>query len=52
MVKVNNRYRYRVYLVGKNCSALRRLVAEFLHAFYRHRENRGLDAFADCNALQ
>ena len=52
VVKVNNRYRYRVYLVGKNCSALRRLVAEFLHAFYRHRENRGLDVFADCNALQ
>ena len=52
VVKVNNRYRYRVYLVGKNCSALRRLVSEFLHAFYRHRENRGLDVFADCNALQ
>lgn len=52
VVKVNNRYRYRVYLVGRNCAELRRLVSEFLFAFHRHKENRGLDIFADCNALQ
>ncbi len=52
VVKVNNRFRYRVFLVGKECAALRRLVAEYLHAFYQHRENRGLDIFADCNAIQ
>lgn len=52
VVKVNNRFRYRVFLVGKNCPALRHLVSEFLFAFHRHRENRGLDIFADCNALQ
>ena len=52
VVKVNNRYRYRVFLVGKACSALRRLVAEYLYAFYQHKENRGLDIFADCNAIQ
>ena len=52
VVKVNNRYRYRVYLVGRNCTELRRLVSEFLFAFHRHKENRGLDIFADCNALQ
>ena len=52
VVKVNNRYRYRVFLVGKGCPALRRLVAEYLYAFYQHKENRGLDIFADCNALQ
>ena len=52
VVKVNNRYRYRVFLVGRNCVELRRLTAEFLCAFYRHRENRGLDIFADCNAIQ
>ena len=28
VVKVNNRYRYRVFLVGKGCPALRRLVAD------------------------
>ncbi|MBR6738647.1 MAG: primosomal protein N' [Oscillospiraceae bacterium] len=52
VIKVNNRYRYRVYLVGENCAALRRLVSEYIHAFYRHKENRGLDIFADCNAIQ
>lgn len=52
VVKVNNRYRYRVFLVGKGCAALRRLVAEYLYAFYQHKENRGLDIFADCNAIQ
>lgn len=52
VVKVNNCYRYRVYLVGRNCAELRRLVSEFLFAFHRHKENRGLDIFADCNALQ
>ena len=51
VVKVNNRYRYRVYLSGKNCTELRRLVSEFLFAFHQHKENRGLDIFADCNAL-
>lgn len=52
ILKINNRYRYRVYLAGKNCAELRKLVAEFLLAFHRHKENRGLDIFADCNALQ
>ncbi len=51
VVKVNNRYRYRVYIVAKNTPPLRRAVAGFLFAFARRRENRGLDIFADCNAL-
>ena len=52
VVKVNNRYRYRVYIVAKNTPELRRLVSEFLLAFHRHSENRSLDIFADCNALE
>ena len=52
VVRVNNRYRYRVYICGKNCAELRNLIAEFIRAFYKHRENRGLDIFADCNAIQ
>lgn len=52
VVKVNNRYRYRVYIVARSTPELRRLIAEFLFAFYKHKENRGLDVFADCNALQ
>ena len=50
VVKVNNRYRYRVFLAAKNTGELRRLVGEFLLAFHRHSENRSLDVFADCNA--
>ena len=52
VVKVNNRYRYCVYLCGKGGSVLRRTVSEYLLAFYARKENRGLDIFADCNALQ
>ncbi len=52
VVRVNNRYRYRVFLVGGSDTALRRLTAEFLQAFSARRENRGLDAFADCNSLE
>ena len=52
VVKVNNRYRYRVYVVADNTPELRRMISGFLLAFYRQKENRGLDVFADCNALQ
>ena len=52
VVRVNNRYRYRVYVCGRNCTELRALIAEFIRAFYKHKENRGLDIFADCNAIQ
>ncbi len=51
VVKVNNRFRYRVYIVAKNTQELRKFIAEYLLAFYRHRENRSLDIFADCNSL-
>ena len=51
-MKVNNRYRYCVYLCGRGSSVLRRTVSEYLLAFYARKENRGLDIFADCNALQ
>ena len=52
VVKVNNRYRYRVFLVARNTGELRRLVSDYLLAFHRHSENRSLDIFADCNALE
>ena len=41
-----------VQLCGKGGSVLRRTVSEYLLAFYARKENRGLDIFADCNALQ
>ena len=52
VVKVNNRYRYRVSIVSASTPELRRLISEYLFAFHRHKENRGLDIFADCNALE
>ena len=52
VVKVNERYRYCVYLSGRSDNALRRTVSEYLLAFSARKENRGLDIFADCNALQ
>ena len=52
VVKVNNRYRYRLYVCGTDGGALRRMVSGYLSAFYARKENRGLDIFADCNALQ
>ena len=52
VVKVNERYRYCVYLSGRSDRALRRTVSEYLLAFSARKENRGLDIFADCNALQ
>ncbi len=38
--------------VRQGGSVLRRTVSEYLLAFYARKENRGLDIFADCNALQ
>ena len=52
IVKVNNRYRYRLFLVAQNTPTLRKLVSDYLIAFHKHRENRSLDIFADCNAIE
>ncbi|MCI2058753.1 MAG: primosomal protein N' [Oscillibacter sp.] len=50
VVKVNNRFRYRVLLVGKNSRAARECISRTLKEFAVRRENRGLSIFADCNA--
>ena len=52
VVKVNNRYRYRVALVGRNDRATRERTAWLLKAFASRREHRGLSVFADCNAME
>ena len=51
VLKVNNRYRYRLYWVGKNDHQTREILGYYLREFYKLRENRGLTAFIDCNAL-
>ena len=52
VVKVNNRFRYRVTLVGKNDRATRERVSYLLKAFAARREHRGLSVFADCNTME
>ena len=52
VVKVNNRYRYCGYRCARSDASLRRRVSDYLRACYARKENRGLDIFADCNALQ
>ena len=52
VLKVNNRFRYRITLVGKNDKILRRRLAWLLKDFSSRSENRGLNIFADCNAME
>lgn len=52
VVKLNNRYRYRVLLVGKNDLPTREVVSWAIKEFANSRENRGLHIFADCNGLE
>ena len=49
VLKVNNRYRYRVFWVGRNDHAAREMLSYFVRAFYQQKENRGLSLFVDCN---
>lgn len=51
VLKMNNRYRYRIFLLGKNNRLLRDLIRSYLIAFYRRSENRGMNLIVDCNAL-
>ncbi len=51
VAKVNNQYRYRVFLVGQNDALTRRIIAHVITTFYAQKENRGLSMFADCNSL-
>jgi len=52
IVKVNNRFRYRCLLVGRNDKTTREIVSRILKDFSVRRENRGLHVFADCNAME
>ena len=52
VLKVNNRYRYRVLLSGKNDKELRQRLSWLLKEFANDRANRGLNIFVDCNTLE
>lgn len=50
VLKVNNRYRYRIFWVGRNDHATREVLAYYIRAFHQKKENRGMNLFVDCNA--
>ncbi|MCI2106297.1 MAG: primosomal protein N' [Intestinimonas sp.] len=49
VAKVNNRYRYRLTLCGKNNRVMRTLLAHVLCAAQTDRENRGVSVYVDRN---
>ena len=51
VLKVNNRYRYRLFWVGRNDHATREIIAYYVRAFHQRKENRGMNLFVDCNAV-
>ena len=50
-MKVNERYRYRVTVIGRNEKILRDLIAAFMKEFARRKENKGLTIYTDCNRM-
>ncbi|MCI9330857.1 MAG: primosomal protein N' [Oscillibacter sp.] len=52
VLKINNRYRYRVLLVGKNDKITREEIGGLLRAFAGNGVNRGFNLFAECNAAE
>ena len=51
VVKVNNRFRYRITVVGKCSVPVRRLLAAYMKEFAKRKENRTLHIFAECNRM-
>ena len=51
VVKVNNRYRYRITVIGKNDKTLRDVIADFMRQFAARSDNRGMNMYADCNLM-
>lgn len=51
VVKVNNRYRYRLTLGAPNTKAIRALVGHLVRAAQNDKENRGVSVFADVDPL-
>ena len=51
VTKVNNRYRYRVTVSGRNNKELRALLAHLVRSAQQDKENRGVSVFADMNPL-
>ena len=52
VVKVDNRYRYRLTLSGKNDREARAVIAHLLRAAHQDKENRGVSVYADLDPYQ
>ena len=52
VLKLNNRYRYRLTLVGRNDKVTREKLSWLLKEFANDRANRGLNLFVDCNTTE
>ncbi len=50
VTRVNNTYRYRLTLCGKNSRPLRSLISYYLRQFAKDKRNKGVFAFANVNA--
>jgi len=51
VVKVNNRYRYRIMVVGHNSKNLRFLLSYYMREFSRRGENKNMSIFTDFNLM-
>lgn len=51
VAKVNNRYRYRISVMGKNRHRLRLLLSHLLRAAQQDKENAGVTIYGDLNPL-
>lgn len=51
VAKVNNRYRYRLTIEGKNTKTLRTMVSAILCAAAADKDNKGVSVFADVDPL-
>ena len=49
ILKVNDRYRYRLFWVGRNDHPTRELLAYYIRAFYQRKEDRGMSLVVDSN---
>ena len=49
ILKMNNRYRYRLFWIGRNDHQTREILVHYYKAFYSQKENRGLQLAIDCN---
>ncbi len=52
VLKLNNRFRYRLLLVGKNDKTTREQISHLLKDFAGNRLNRGLHISANCNTTE